>query len=266
MTINGVSGVNAGAGAMGMNQASDPESKELQRQIADAQKKLQELSSNESMSMEEKMKKRQEIQKQISDLNIQLRQHQMELRRQATEGEKKHKEQDSGVDELTGGKKGSESVGSNWQMSGLSKSSMQAMISADGSMKQAKMQGNVAKQMEGRAGVLEVEIKLDSARGGSTEEKEKELAEVKEKAMNATSSQMNTLVRANSEVKKAEEASREEIKTKIEKADREEVDTKAKEANKEKARTKEKEEKSEASENVTEDAPAFQYTPVDVRL
>ena len=263
MTVNGVGGVNAGVGTMRMNQASDPESRELQRQIADAQKKLQELSSNENMSVEEKMKKRQEIQKQISDLNIQLRQHQMELRRQAAEGEEKQKEQDSGVDELTGGKKGSTSTGNDWQMAGLSKSSMQAMISADGSMKQAKVQGSVAKQMEGRAGVLEVEIKLDSARGGSTEAKEKELAEVKEKAMNAAASQMNTLARVNSEVKKAEKADQEEVKTKTAEADREEEKTKAEETDREEAETKEKE---ETSENVSEDAPAFQYTPVDVRL
>lgn len=85
MTVNGIRGINAGAGVVGMNQASDPVSRDLQRQIDDAKKKLQELSSNENMSMEEKMKKRQEIQKQISDLNMQLRQHQMDMRRQAVE-------------------------------------------------------------------------------------------------------------------------------------------------------------------------------------
>lgn len=87
MTVNGIRGVNAGAGAVGMGQTSDPVSRDLQRQIDDAKRKLQELSSKEDMSMEEKMKKRQEIQKQISDLNMQLRQHQMDMRRQAAEEE-----------------------------------------------------------------------------------------------------------------------------------------------------------------------------------
>ena len=52
MTVNGVSGVGAGimAGSPGMSQASDPVSKNLQRQIDEAQKKLQELSSNTDMS------------------------------------------------------------------------------------------------------------------------------------------------------------------------------------------------------------------------
>ena len=38
------------------------------------------------------------------------------------------------------------------------------MISADSSMKQAKVQGSMATQMEGRAGVLESEIKQDAGK------------------------------------------------------------------------------------------------------
>ena len=74
MTINGINGANTQMGQMGMNQAADSYSRNIQNQIANAQKQLQELSSNENMSLEEKMKKRQEIQQQISDLNMQLRQ------------------------------------------------------------------------------------------------------------------------------------------------------------------------------------------------
>ena len=81
MTINGISGANTQTAQMGMNQAMDSYSKNIQNQIANAQKQLQELSSNEGMTLEEKMKKRQEIQQQISDLNMQLRQHQIEQRR-----------------------------------------------------------------------------------------------------------------------------------------------------------------------------------------
>ena len=66
MTINGISGANTQAAQIGMNQAMDSYSKNIQNQIANAQKQLQELSSNEEMTLEEKMKKRQEIQQQIS--------------------------------------------------------------------------------------------------------------------------------------------------------------------------------------------------------
>ena len=202
MTINGISGANTQTAQMGMNQAMDSYSKNIQNQIANAQKQLQELSSNEEMTLEEKMKKRQEIQQQISDLNMQLRQHQMEQRRE------KQQAKGSSMDDMLGGanaKTGSKSAG-------LSQESMTAMISADTSIKQAKVQGSVATGMEGRAGVLEAEIKQDAGRGASVEKKKEELADVTQKAQAATASQMNTLAEASKAVEKAAEAERTEKK------------------------------------------------------
>ena len=196
MTINGINGANTQIGQMGMNQATDSYSRNIQDQIANAQKHLQEISSNEDMTLEEKMKKRQEIQQQISDLNVQLRQHQMEQRR-----EKQQQAKGSSMDDMLGGTKNAEG-----KSSGLSQASMTAMISADISIKQAKVQGSVATKMEGRAGVLESEIKLDQARGGDTHKKEEELAEVEQKARAATSSQLSTLADAG---KTMEEAAKE---------------------------------------------------------
>lgn len=80
--IGGTNGTNAPAGQSGINQAADSYSREIQSRIADAQKRLQELSSDESMTLEEKMKKRQEIQQEINDLNLQLRQHQIAQRKE----------------------------------------------------------------------------------------------------------------------------------------------------------------------------------------
>ncbi len=79
---NGINGASTQIGQMGMNQMADSYSRNIQNQIADAQKQLQELSSNKDMTQEEKMTKRQELQQQISDLNVELRQHQMEQRRE----------------------------------------------------------------------------------------------------------------------------------------------------------------------------------------
>ena len=82
MTIGNVTGTNNNmqAGRSGMNMQTDSVSKNIQNQIANAQKQLKEISSNEDMTMEEKMKKRQEIQQEITTLNQQLRQHQIEKR------------------------------------------------------------------------------------------------------------------------------------------------------------------------------------------
>ena len=90
---------------------------------------------------------------------------------------------------------------------------MQAMISADSSMKQAKVQGSMATQMEGKAGVLESEIKMDKGRGASTEKKEEELADLQAKAQAATAAQVSTLADANKKMEEAAKADQKVSKT-----------------------------------------------------
>ncbi len=131
MKINGINGANTQMGQLGMNQAADSYSRNIQNQIANAQKQLQELSSNKEMTLEEKMKKRQEIQQQISDLNMQLRQHQMEQRKE------KQQERASSKDNMPGGTK----TKAGEKGAGLSPEGMTAMLSADTSIKQARVQG-----------------------------------------------------------------------------------------------------------------------------
>ena len=203
MKINGTNGANTQMVQMGMNQAADSYSKNIQNQIANAQKQLQELSSNEDMTLEEKMKKRQEIQQQISDLNMQLRQHQIEQRKE------KQQAKGSSMDDMLGGTGNTGSAKAGNKNTGLSQASMTAMISADTSIKQAKVQGSVAASMEGRANVLKAEVKQD---GGNVEAKKKEIAELEQKAENATASQMNTLAEANKTMEEAAEAERNDNK------------------------------------------------------
>ena len=201
MKINGINGANTQMGQMGMNQATDSYSRNIQNQIANAQKQLQELSSNEEMTLEEKMKKRQEIQQQISDLNMQLRQHQAEQRKE------KQQAKASSMDDMIGGTKskaGEKGIG-------MSQAGMTAMISADTSIKQAKVQGSVATSMEGRAGVLESEIKNNH--GSDVTKKKEELADVTQKAQAATASQMNTLAETNKAMEEAAVAERGDNKT-----------------------------------------------------
>lgn len=192
ISVNNFNGTNTQTGSMGMTQAKDAVSKNIQNQISNAQKQLQGLSSNEEMGMEEKMKKRQEIQKQIMDLNHQLRQHQMEQRRKKGQA----------GNEISGSSRKAGAVKAGSRGNGLSQASMQAVLSADSSMKQADIQGSIATRIEGRAGVLEAEIKQDAGRG-NVEAKEKELSEIQQKAKAAASSQMDTLADANKIVEEA---------------------------------------------------------------
>ena len=191
---------NSKAGYLDTNMQMDSVSRNIQNQLANAQNKLQELSSNEDMTLEEKMKKRQEIQQEITNLNQQLRQHRIEQR-------KEQNSKDTSIDDMLGGSRNTGMANAGSRGNGLSKASMQAMISADSSMKQGQIQGSVATKMENRADILKAEIKQDA--GSNTEAKEAELAEAEKKAMNATASQMSTLSNANhamEEAKKADEA------------------------------------------------------------
>jgi len=206
MKINGISETNAQMSVMNRQTATDSVSKNIQNQIANVQKQLQEISSNKDMSIEEKMKKRQELQQQISDLNNQLRQHQIEVRRE------QQQKKGSTMDDMLAGSKMS-SIKSNTKGAGMSQANMRAMISAGTAMSQAQIQGSVATQMEGKAGVLESEIKIDAARGSNVEEKKEELAELQKKAVAAETTQMNTLANANKELGEAAKADQQTEKT-----------------------------------------------------
>lgn len=241
MRINGLNGANPPAGGMNLTNATDLVSRNIQKQIANAQKQLQELSSNEELTLEEKMKKRQEIQHQIADLNNQLRQHQIEQR-------KEQQAKNTSMDDMFGSSKKTAKKAEN-KSTGLSQASMKAMISADSAMSQAQVQNSVAAKMEGRAGVLESEIKLDAARGDNAEAKKEELAEVEQKAVKAESTQMNTLAAANKDL---EEAAK--------------VDDKDKKTDKKDAVSNEKEDKDAAEPAEVSATETVTHTHVDVCL
>lgn len=205
MRIDGINGTNMQNVGMNRQMGTDSVSKNIQNQIANAQKQLQELSSNKEMSIEEKMNKRQEIQQQIADLNNQLRQHQIEMHREQQQSKS------ISMDDMFGGNRTVSKVGN--KSAGLSQASMQAIISADSAMTQVQNQSSVVAKMEGRAGVLETEIKLDSSRGGNVEAKQEELAEVQEKVATAQTAQMNVLADANKELEAASKADQQAEKT-----------------------------------------------------
>lgn len=208
MNITGINGTNNGVqqGVKGLNMGNplgtDSVSKNIQSQIANAQQKLQDISADKEMSLEDKMKKRQEIQQEITNLNQQLRQHQIEQRKE------KQQQTSSANDMLGGTNNGGNGAKTGKAASGLSQASMHAMISADSSMKQAKVQGAMATNMKGKAGVLESEIKMDKGRGGNTEAKEAELSDLQERVQSTTASQISTLADANKKMEEAAKADR----------------------------------------------------------
>lgn len=204
MKISGMNSVSVPV--MGTGQQPDALSRSLQKQIEDIKKRMQDLASDRNMSDEEKMKKRQELQKKITELTQQLKQHQMEQKKEARQQDRKEKE--SSMEDMLGGKRAGDAKNAP-HSTGLSRGSMQAMISADSSMKQARVQGSAVTEMKGRENVLEIEIKLDSARAGTegsakgVDAKKEQLAEIRKRRMNVESAQMQTLTEANKEAESA---------------------------------------------------------------
>lgn len=280
MNISGVSGAGMQTGMTGMGAGAadqmDPVSKDLRRQIEELQKQMKELSANQEVPTEAKMKKRQELQKQISELEIQLRQRQMEVKREENQ---KKRNNGSSFDDLLGTKP-QEKQGDK-QSTGMSAGGMEALISADVSMKQADVHGSIATKMENRAGVIETEIMLDSGRGGSSNIglKEEELAKTKTIADQAVSSQMEALADASEAAQKANEDENDNdgIKDSEEKETSEKVQDGTTAANtglaesrnpEGSAKDKNKESTAENTFDVERMGVAFSrgYQPVDVKL
>ena len=172
---------------------NDSFSKGINNQIAGVQKQLQSMSEDKEMSIEDRMKKRQELQKQISELQNQLRQHEIEKRREESEKKKAEKEALSG-----GTHREKENT------AGLSEASMKGMLSADSAMKEARVQGAVKKDLKGKAGVLRSEIERDKS-GRGVEKKKEELAETLDRVDTVSASQMNSLSKAQEEIRIAGE-------------------------------------------------------------
>lgn len=245
MKVSGASGANTMGSQIGaaLGAGEDAQTKSLKNQIARVQKQLQELSANEEIGIEEKMKKRQELQKQLTELNGQLRQHQIEQRRKASE-EKKQMQSDSAF---------------GTQKRTQSDPAAESLLSADAALKQAKVQGSVATGLKGRAGVLESEIKMDGGRGGDTAAKQEELSKVEGRIADVRSAQAESLSRANKEIEEGRGADRTSEADSGKKA-QEKTD---------KAEEKKEEEKKKEDVKISEEKESnsgIKYKPIDILL
>lgn len=192
MAVSSIQSMSIKADQLRATPTTDMYTKNIQQQIMDNQKKMQDISSDQKMSVEEKMKKRQEIQQEISDLNNQLRQHLAEKQKEQQQEQKKAETQAASA----------QSTSSQETGIGISGIGMSAMISAGTSLKQAQSHDSVKVKLEGRAGVLRAEIKQDAPRG-NVEAKERELAEIEKKVSDVSSAQMSSLKGANQAMKEA---------------------------------------------------------------
>ena len=94
----------------------------------------------------------------------------------------------------------------------LSNIMTRSLLSASSSMKQVKAQHAIKSQMEGKAGVLEAEIKQDSNTGGNATKKKEELAHFQQKVSELGKQEMSQLSELNSNMNEAAKADAEEQK------------------------------------------------------
>ena len=149
-----------------------------------------------------------------------------------------------------------------------------ALLSANTSRQIAHVQHATKRQMDGHAGVLDAEIKLDSARGGDVTKKKEELEETQKKAAELSEATINTLTTANEDLKKASkedlEAQRAEKaaeKKKAEKAaEKKKAEKKAEEERIEKAKvsTSESGEVTDDDKVVSTERTSINATSIDV--
>lgn len=185
--IDGASKVSGGR--MGNVVSVDSVSKGIENQIAAMQQKMQDISTKEDISVEEKQKERQELMQEINRLNTELRRRQAEMKREERKEALEEEMQEKYVLEETGRMSFQDDI----SYEGISYEGMNGLAAMDSSLEQARSQGKVIAQIEGGIAILKGEIKLDEARGVDVERKQEELARYEKKANQATASRFTIL-------------------------------------------------------------------------
>lgn len=218
MKISGTGGSTNLPDRVNASWLNDVEGKGIQNQITDAQQQIQKLSSNQELTEEEKKQKRQDVQKQIAELNRQLRQHQAEIRRKQMEeqaakaAEQSERERETGtktsvIEEEEKAVSGKEELSRD-----LPEVDMSAVVSADTAVNQAGIGKRVVVTLEAKTRTIRGEIKQDQMRGQNTEKKERELKEIEQRISNVFKTQISALSDAD---KKARQNARQDIKVAV---------------------------------------------------
>ncbi|MDE6640809.1 MAG: hypothetical protein K2K63_09810 [Acetatifactor sp.] len=164
MAIGGVKAMDSMAGWQGSAaRRVDYVSKNIQNEISTVERQKQGLSSKQEMSVEEKTKKKQELQQELSSLNAKLRQRQEEVSR-----EQKKEALTGEVRAADGGVSETEKVKGNADMVNAEK------VKADGSEAEKKNIDIKGTEKENAgAGVQAAEKDAEDARGAENEKNEK---------------------------------------------------------------------------------------------
>lgn len=164
--------------------AADSESKNLEKQIMNKQQRLKHLDSDVEKTAEEKAKERQEVQKQIAELNRKLQVLREEKRKEAAEATKAQEQKAVLKEERIksdDARKQSEEDATKVQEEPKVKiyppvENIQKILASDSMIQQERVLESVAGRKDGREHVLEAEIQSDKLYGTDTSAKQKALS------------------------------------------------------------------------------------------
>ena len=174
--------------------AADNGSKSIQTQIANKEQRLNRLSSNSELSAEEKAKERQELQKQIAELNRKLKLLRMEQKEEAEKARKEQEQkavlqkelQPATTKENTQAQESSKTAEADEEKSEpieLPSSNVQKILVANAALQKNRIQNQVRNQKENTESVLEAEIKMDEIHNNDTAPKQEMLNSLKNKPL-----------------------------------------------------------------------------------
>lgn len=163
MQIGAMQGAGRSPGKVGGGK--DPQSDSIRKQISELEKKLREISEDKTLSDKEKLNKQKDIREQIANLQNQLSQRQSEIREERAKAGKGAKRADSAQ-----AASGAEKTADNAVRSALEANDKLARLERSDLLKIS---------MEGRARILENEVKTDEAAGGALKSKKAELSDLK---------------------------------------------------------------------------------------
>jgi len=169
--------------------AADRESKNLENQIMNKQQRLKHLDSDVEKTAEEKAKERQEVQKQIAELNRKLQLLREEKRKEAAEAAKAQEQKVLLNEERIksdDAEKQSEEDATKVQEENKVKlyppvENIQKILASDAVIQQERVLESVAGRKDGREHVLEAEIQSDKLYGQDTSAKREALSASRKK-------------------------------------------------------------------------------------
>lgn len=205
MSISGVSASQSVLAQRTVKQEPvDAISKSIENEISDVQRQRQQV-SKQDLSADEKMKKRQELQQEISRLNNQLRQRQAEARKKQNkeevvkerdaenikaDNEKKEQVAASKKDETK--EKEAESKTVEMQDAKKDKIKEQTVVSAEAAISQSRLQSKVVSGIQNDINILKGEIRQDKARGENVDDKKEQLEKQRNRLRRASSAEFTS--------------------------------------------------------------------------